>query len=348
LPQDIDTAEMMTLILFGILNGPISASLSLAGIFIIGVVFGVITPLQLQELSRMDHPLLQELLRKAPGTYHHSIMVANLAEQAAERIKANSTLVRVGSFYHDVGKLNRPIFFSENQNGGNPHDNLDPFSSARIIMSHVSDGLELAKRYKLPNRIRDFIAEHHGNRVLKVFYDKAVEQAAEGDEVDVARFQYSGPRPRSRESGIVQLADSIEATSSALRPDTEEKIEKLVNKLIDDHLKESQLDNSGLTLGDIQVLRESFTDTLQGRFHIRIRYPGNDEISEPAQEDADAGVEDSEIGEDGLDVEAVDSKEALDGSETAGSAVIKKDSDADEDAVSQEDAAEEIDAAVQN
>ncbi|GMQ79385.1 MAG: HDIG domain-containing protein [Anaerolineae bacterium] len=327
LPQDIDTTEMMTLILFGLLNGPISASLSLAGIFIIGVVFGITTPLHLQELSRMDHPLLQELLRRAPGTYHHSIMVANLAEQAAERIKANSTLVRVGAFYHDVGKLNRPIFFSENQNGGNPHDNLDPFSSARIIMSHVPDGLELAKRYKLPNRIRDFIAEHHGNRVLKVFYDKACEQAAEGDDVDISRFRYSGPRPRSRESGLVQLADSIEATSSALRPDNEEKIEKLVNKLIDEHLQEGQMDNSGLTLGDIQILRESFTDTLQGRFHVRIRYPGNEELTEETAQEPE--------------VPAIEL-------ESAEGDVAEEDSGLLDSSPPQVDAVEEIDAAVQN
>jgi len=284
LPQDIELAEIMTIVLFGILNGPIAASLSLAGIFVIGAVFGVITPLQLQELSRMDHPLLQELLRRAPGTYHHSIMVANLAEQAAEKVKANSTLVRVGAFYHDVGKLNRPIFFSENQNGGNPHDNLDPYSSARIIISHVSDGLDLAKRYKLPSRIRDFIAEHQGDRVLKVFYEEAVEQAGEEEEPDITQFRYKGPRPRTRESGIVQLADSIEATSSAVRPDTEEKIDKLVTKIVGEHLKESQLDDSGLTLGDIEIIKASFTETLQGRFHIRIRYPGNEEISEPADE----------------------------------------------------------------
>ena len=327
LPQDIDTAEIMTIVLFGLLNGPISASLSLAGIFIIGAVFGVITPLQLQELSRMDHPLLQELLRRAPGTYHHSIMVANLAEQAAEKVKANSTLVRVGAFYHDVGKLNRPIFFSENQNGANPHDNLDPYSSARIIMSHVPDGLELAKRYKLPNRIRDFIAEHHGNRVLKVFYEEAVEQAREGEEPDIGLFRYSGPRPRTRESGIVQLADSIEATSSAVRPDTEEKIEKLVNKIVGEHLKENQLDNSGLTLGDIELIKASFTETLQGRFHIRIRYPGNEEISEPTDGDSEQPEAASDP------TPAIDAEEpSFTGSE----------------ADSESESVEELDAAVQN
>jgi hypothetical protein len=278
LPTDIDTAELMTMVLFGVLNGPLlSAGLALAGIFIIGSVFRVVTPLQLQELSRLDHPLLQELLRRAPGTYHHSIMVSNLAEQAAEKLKASSTLVRVGAFYHDIGKVNRPPFFVENQNGGNPHDNLDPYSSARIIMSHVPDGLELAKRYRLPRRVQDFIAEHHGDRVIQVFYHKAVEMAGEGEEVDVTRFQYSGPRPQSRESGIVQLADSIDAASNAMRPNTEKEIEQLVNGIVDDHMAEGQLDNSGLSLGDIKLLRSSLIETLHGRYHMRVKYPGNEE-----------------------------------------------------------------------
>jgi putative nucleotidyltransferase with HDIG domain len=205
-------------------------------------------------------------------------MVANLAEQAAEKVKANSTLVRVGAFYHDIGKMNRPPFFGENQNGGNPHDHLDPYVSARIIISHVSDGLELAHRYRLPNRILDFIAEHHGNRVVKVFYTRAQEMADENEVVDISRFKHKGPRPRSRETGIVQLADSIEATSTALRPSTEAEIEKLVSRIIDEHLKESQLDNSGLSLGDVKNIKESFIKTLKGRFHVRVQYPGNEEL----------------------------------------------------------------------
>jgi cyclic-di-AMP phosphodiesterase PgpH len=279
LPDNPELPELLTLFLFGALNGAIlTAGFSVAGIFVIGSIFQVITVIQLQELSRLDHPLLQELLRRAPGTYHHSIMVANLAEQAAEKVKANSTLVRVGAFYHDIGKMNRPPFFGENQNGGNPHDHLDPYVSARIIISHVSDGLELARRYRLPNRIHDFIAEHHGNRVVKVFYMRAQEMAAEDEVVDVSRFKHKGPRPRSRETGIVQLADSIEATSTALRPSTEEEIEKLVTRIVDEHLKEGQLDNSGLTLGDIKTAKESFIKTLKGRFHVRVQYPGDEEF----------------------------------------------------------------------
>lgn len=286
-----DTAArtIFELFVFAILNGVlITPGVTLGIFFILGGLFRVLTILQLQELSRLDHPLLKELLRRAPGTYHHSIMVANLAEQAAERVGANSALVRVGAFYHDIGKMNRPPFFTENQAGGvNPHDALDPAISARIIISHVTDGLEMARRYRLPNRIRDFIAEHHGNRAVFSFYMKAVEQAG-GDEsaVDKNRFRYPGPRPRSRESGIVLLADSVDATSTALRPDTEEAIVRLVNKIVDDHLSDAQLDNSGLTLGDIYQIRASFVETLKGRFHVRVRYPGNEAMEAPANQPA--------------------------------------------------------------
>ncbi|HEX6385319.1 MAG TPA: HDIG domain-containing protein [Anaerolineae bacterium] len=292
LGQNGDAVALLQLMLYGLANGILSAALTLVGFFIMGSLFGMTTTLQLQELSRLDHPLLQELLRRAPGTYHHSIMVANLAEQAAEPIKANSALIRVGAFYHDTGKMNRPPFFVENQEGTNPHDALDPYSSARIIIGHVSDGLELARRYGLPNRIRDFIAEHHGDRLVKGFYLKAKEQAGEdADEVDIEAFRHKGPRPRSPETGIVMLADAVEATSSALRPNSEKAIEKLVNSIIDEHLTEGQLDNSGLTLGDIRQIRESFIKTLKGRFHVRARYPGNEELMGEQEPDGEVVTE---------------------------------------------------------
>ena len=278
LTQEFETVELLQLILFSVLNGLISSSITLAGFFVIGGLFGMMTTLQLQELSRLDHTLLKDLLRRAPGTYHHSIMVANLAEQAAERVDANSALVRVGAFYHDVGKMNRPPFFTENQEGIDPHETLDPYSSARIIISHVSDGLELARKHRLPDRIQDFIAEHHGNRLVVVFYQKALEQAEENEKVDESRFRYNGPPPRSRESGIVLLADSVEAASAAVRPDTGEAIEKLVNRIVDDHIKDGQLDDSNLTMGDIREIRASFIETLKGRFHVRVKYPGDDEV----------------------------------------------------------------------
>jgi putative nucleotidyltransferase with HDIG domain len=279
LPQNPDIIELLQLMLYGLGNGVLSSAITLIGFYIMGGLFGVTTSLQLQELSRLDHPLLQELLRKAPGTYHHSIMVANLAEQAAEKVKANSTLIRVGAFYHDIGKMKRPPFFTENQEGISPHDTLDPYSSARIIISHVTDGLEMARKHRLPDRIRDFIAEHHGDRVVKSFYLKALEQAGENsDNVDIEKFRHVGPRPRSRETGIVMLADATEATSSALRPNSEKEIERLVNMIVGEHLSEGQLDDSGLTLGDIKTIQDSFVKTIKGRFHMRVKYPGNEKI----------------------------------------------------------------------
>jgi putative nucleotidyltransferase with HDIG domain len=272
-PNPVDTALPA---LYALGNGLISSALTLAGFYILGGIFGIVTILQLQDLSRLDHPLLRELLRRAPGTYHHSIMVANLAEQAAERISANSTLVRVSAFYHDVGKMVRPQYFTENQEGIDPHVSLDPFTSARIVISHVADGLALARQYHLPFRVQDIIAEHHGTRAVKSFYRKAQEAAGEGVEIDLQPFRYQGPRPRSRESAIVMLADAIDATSTALRPNTEKAIEKLVNTIIEDDILEGQLNSSQLSLGDIEQLKASFIETLKGRFHVRVQYPGNE------------------------------------------------------------------------
>ena len=286
--ESVEILDLLPMVGTALGNGILSAGLTLVGFYLMGSLFGITTSLQLQELSRLDHPLLQELLRRAPGTYHHSIMVANLAEQAADKIKANSTLIRVGAFYHDIGKMNRPPFFTENQEGINPHDSLDPFTSARIIINHVSDGLELAKQYKLPEGIRDFIAQHHGERIVKGFYFKATENAQEGENVDIEQFRYLGPRPRSKETGIVMLADAIESASRALQPNSEKAIEKLVNSLIDGDLTEGQLDNSGLTLGDIHHIRASFIKTLKGRFHVRVKYPGNEALEVNEDEDTKA------------------------------------------------------------
>lgn len=273
---DSNPAEIALPAMYALGNGMLSSALTLAGFYILGGIFGIVTILQLQDLSRLDHPLLRELLRRAPGTYHHSIMVANLAEQAAERIGANSTLVRVSAFYHDVGKMVRPPFFVENQEGIDPHSSLDPFTSTRIVISHVADGITLARQYRLPFHVQNIIAEHHGTRVVKSFYRKAQEAAGEGIEVDKRAFRYSGPRPSTRESAIVMLADAIDATSTAVRPNTEKAIEKLVNSIIEDDILEGQLNTSELSMGDIEQLRVSFIETLKGRFHVRVQYPGNE------------------------------------------------------------------------
>lgn len=277
--NSVDPLLLLRLSLLGIGSGFLSAGLAVIGFYAVGSSAGIITTLQLQDLSHFDHPLLTELLRRAPGTYHHSIMVANLAEQAAERIDADSTLVRVGAQYHDIGKMLRPQYFTENQEGDNPHALLDAISSARIIISHVTEGVEMARRYRLPQRIQDFILEHHGDRVLQHFYTAALEEAgAEGRPIPATRFQYPGPRPQSRETAIVAMADAIEATSSAVRPNNPVACEKLVNRIVDDLVQSGQLDRSGLTLNDIHACRLSFIETLQGRFHVRIKYAGNEQL----------------------------------------------------------------------
>ncbi|HEY4721576.1 MAG TPA: HDIG domain-containing metalloprotein, partial [Anaerolineae bacterium] len=197
-----DPIGLLTLIAAAALNGGLSASLTLAGFFLLGNLFDLTTTLQLLELARPTHPLLNELLHKSPGTYHHTLMVANLAEQAAERIGANSLLTRVGGFYHDVGKTARPYMFVENQvEGSNVHDQLNPRTSAEIIISHVRDGLEMAKRYRLPTRVRDFIPEHHGTMRVSFLYQKALEASPTGAAgVDEGAFHYPGPKPRSKET----------------------------------------------------------------------------------------------------------------------------------------------------
>lgn len=279
----VDLAELARLAGLAFAGGILSAALAILGLFAASSLFGIITLVQLQELSRFDQPLLKQLLHTAPGTYHHSIMVANLAEQAAERIGANSLLARVGAFYHDIGKMSNTLYFTENQEGENPHDELDPYVSAELIIAHVVEGQKMARRARLPERIQDFIMEHHGNYVVKYFYRKALDAAQSADgqapaPVDEARFRYPGPPPRSRETGIVMLADAVEATSKAVQPNTVRAIEKLVYSITDELLDAHQLDDSGLSLGDLRQIRESFIETLQGRFHVRVRYAGNEAL----------------------------------------------------------------------
>jgi putative nucleotidyltransferase with HDIG domain len=228
------------------------------------------------EISRPDHPLLQFILRNAPGTYQHSLQVANLAEQAAENIGADTLLTRVGAIYHDAGKALNPFFFIENQLPGNtnPHDNLSPISSSHMIIRHVPDGLELARKYRLPRRIQDFIEEHHGTMLTRYQYAKAVE-AAEGDEslVDESQFSYPGPRPKSRETAILMLADGSEARVRAERPPDENALRKVIKSVIEHRLSSGQLDETDLTLRDLDQLIDSFTTTLRGIYHPRIEYP---------------------------------------------------------------------------
>jgi hypothetical protein len=257
-----------------LLNGVLSASIALLGYYLFGNLFNITTSLQLTELSRPTHPLLRQLLLKAPGTYHHTIVVSNLAERAAAAIGADGFLARVGAYYHDIGKTVRPYFFTENiADGSSPHDKLDPLTSAQIIISHVSDGVDLAQKYRLPLRLQDFIREHHGKTLTQYFYTQAQRSANQSEAVVEANFRYPGPRPRSKETAVVLLADTCEAAVRAIRPATREDLERLVRKLIDERVNEGELNECNLTFRDLQTIRDVFLQVLQGVHHPRVVYP---------------------------------------------------------------------------
>ncbi|MEM7533588.1 MAG: HDIG domain-containing metalloprotein [Chloroflexota bacterium] len=259
------------------LQGPLSASIALIGYLAFGNLFDVTTSLRLTELSRPTHPLLRQLMLKSSGTYHHSIIVANLAERAAEAIGADAFLVRVAAYYHDIGKTVRPYFFAENISPGeSPHEKLDPLTSSQIIISHVTDGINLAKKYGLPARIQDFIREHHGSSVTKAFYYQALKRAEEeGKEgtVNEDDFRYAGPSPQSKETAIMLLADTCEAAVRAIRPTTREDLEKLIDKLVDERVDDGELNECDLTLRELEIIKDVFQQVLQGVHHPRVNYP---------------------------------------------------------------------------
>lgn len=250
----------------------LSAGLLTAGAFtIVGALLGVTTRVQLMELSQLNAPLLRRLQDDAPGTFHHSIIVGNLAERAADLIGADSLLVRVGCYYHDIGKVLQPGFYIENQQGGtNPHDTMDPLASARVIAEHVRGGAELAHKHGLPPMVQSFIPEHHGTRLIPFFYRKAAQR---DPNVQQDLFRYPGPRPQTRETAIVMLADSTEATARASEDRTPERIDTIVEQVIAERLGEGELDESDLTLRDIRTIAESFKQTLRAVYHPRIAYP---------------------------------------------------------------------------
>jgi hypothetical protein len=275
----------LTLIGAAAFNGAASASLALLLQYLFAQQLGLVTPLQLLEVSRPDHPLLQFFLRSAPGTYQHSLQVSNLAEQAAEAIGADQLLVRVGALYHDCGKAMNPQFFIENQlpDAINTHDNMDPLDAARTVILHVTDGLALARKHRLPSRIQDFISEHHGTLATRYQYNRAVE-AAGGDpsKVDLNLFRYPGPSPQSRETAILMLADGTEARARAERPVDEAGLRALIHRVVDHCQQDGQLDATRLTLRDLHLITESFTSTLRGTYHSRIQYPKYDSLSKEA------------------------------------------------------------------
>jgi hypothetical protein len=275
LGSDPDMLKVAIDALAGAVMGGLAASLALASFLALSSYLEVITPFQLTELARPTHPLFRQLLLKAPGTYHHTLLVSNMAEEAANRIGADSLLTRIGAYYHDVGKTVRPYFFTENRAGeADPHERLDPRTSAQIIISHVHDGLDLAEKYRLPVVIRAFIPEHHGTGLTLFFYRQAVKAAGDhGEDVPEADFRYPGPKPQSRETAIVMLADSCEARVRSLKPASVEETDIIVRDTIKARLDAGELDECDLTLRDMEIIRASFLDVLQGMFHPRVQYP---------------------------------------------------------------------------
>lgn len=240
-------------------------------------LFRVTTEVSLLELNNNNHPLLKELMVKAPGTFQHSLQVANLAEAASSAIGANALLARVGSLYHDIGKSDKPEYFVENQFGDNEHDKLKPRMSALVIKNHVSAGVKMAEEAGLPDVIIDFIRTHHGTSIIKFFYDKAKKAADKNSEVREEDFKYDGPLPNTKETGILLLADTVEAASRAMSEPSYQKLESLVNRLIDEKVDEGQLNNCSLTFQDLRIIKENFLNILVGAYHSRIKYPGQDD-----------------------------------------------------------------------
>ena len=253
------------------LGGFLSAVVVVGASVILGLMFGITTRMQLMELAQMNHPLLRRLQEQAPGTFHHSVIVGNLAERAADLVGADSLLARVGCYFHDIGKVAKPVYYIENQmQGENPHDKLTPSASAKLVADHVHAGQELARRHRVPALVRAFIPEHHGTRLVTYFYRKA---AIDDATTDPEKFRYPGPRPQSRETAIVMLADSVEAVVRSSRDRSAERIDSLVDAVIAERVAEGQLDECDITLRDLKTVGESFKTTLRGVYHPRIEYP---------------------------------------------------------------------------
>lgn len=292
----VDITGFFTLLGAALFNGLASASVALLLQYIFAQILGLTTSLHLLDISRPDSPLLQFFLLNAPGTYQHSLQVANLAEQAAEKIGADPLLTRVGALFHDVGKAANPSFFIENQIPGNvdTHQDMPPKKVATTIIKHVTDGVRMARKYRLPRRLEDFMLEHHGTLVARYQYTQALE-AAGGDasKVDMEDYRYPGPRPRSRETALLMLADGVEARARAEHPESEEDLRGLVRNAIEFVNKHSQLDDTMLTLRDLNLITESFVTTLRGQYHPRIQYPSTN-LPEPEPQEAETPSDEKE------------------------------------------------------
>jgi len=268
--RSADTLGAVQLAAAALVSGVASGVLAFGAIVMLGHLFRITTVFELRELADPNHPLLRQLLLRTPGTYHHSLLVANLAERAAEVIGADPLVARVGAYYHDIGKMRNPLAFIENQTGTNPHDELDPAVSASIVSAHVRDGLALADRYRLPPQIREIIPGHHGTSLIRYFHAIAQQR---GTVVDESAFRHPGPKPRSKEAGVVMLADGTEAAVRSLEEKTPERIAEMVERIVTEKVADGQLDHCDLTLRDVQRVKEAFRELLAGVYHERIPYP---------------------------------------------------------------------------
>ncbi len=260
--------------LWGIANGIVSAAIVMIFLPVLEYLFKLTTDIKLLELADLNHPLLRDMVTKAPGTYHHSIIVGNLAETAANAIGANSLLCRISSYYHDIGKIEKGEYFAENKKElKDMHKGLSPSMSSLVITNHVKDGVELAEKYKLGNSIKDIIQQHHGASVVTYFYHQALEKRRQDESISKEAFRYAGPKPQTKESAIVMLADSAEAASRVLQNPTPQHFKELVRKIVNNKFIDRQLDECNLTLRDIDKIAESFVRVLTATYHSRIEYP---------------------------------------------------------------------------
>lgn len=267
--------ELIWSIVMGVLNGIFVAILANGLLPYLESIFNLTSSVKLLELSNPSHPLLKRLLVEAPGTYHHSIIVGNLAENAADKIGADSLLTRVGAYFHDIGKLKRPYFFSDNQFGGdNPHDKISPNLSSLIIKSHVKDGLEMAEKHNLPKAVKDIIEQHQGTGLISFFYGEALKESKH-DNINENDFRYDGPKPQSKEAALIMLADTVEAAvrSKNFSKNNHNRIEIFVKELIKEKLNDGQLEESSLTLKELDLIADSFVQILTGIYHQRVEYP---------------------------------------------------------------------------
>jgi len=277
-------SNLMKNVVWGFFNGFISAIFAIGMLPYLESIFKVSTSMRMLELSDLNQALLRRLLLEAPGTYHHSIIVGNLAEAAAKDIGADALLCRVGSYYHDIGKLKRPMFFVENQNQGpNVHENIKPNLSAKVIMSHTKDGYEIGVEYQLPQEILDIILQHHGTNLMSYFYLKAISamdsEKNSKEELIKEEYRYPGPKPQSRESAIILLADAVEASFRTLAKPSISSIESLVKKIKNDRFNDAQFDECNITLKDLEMISSSFVRIIAGMYHSRIEYPDADKVA---------------------------------------------------------------------